>query len=76
MSKERVGFWLLISLIPTGFFTFVSFLIVVVLGFLYEAEATAAEIFWIFLFAAFLLYWWGALIAGVVLKVWGQEGDP
>lgn len=73
MSKERVGFWLLISLIPTGFFTFVSFLIVVVLGFPYEAEATVAEMLWIFLFAAFLLYWWGALIAGVVLKVWGKR---
>ena len=74
MSKSRVGFWLLISLMPTGIVTFISFIGLIVTDTPDEGEdPSAAFMVWGALFFSFLIYWWAALLTGVGLKVWGRR---
>ena len=72
MSKDRVGFWLLLSLIPTGFFTFIYFIGFLVVVDVDAEEPSTAALVWGLLFFIFLLYWWAALLVGLGLKVWGK----
>ena len=63
-SKSRVSYWLLISLIPTGVGGFLLFMFGWITG-IFSIAAGAAM--WIIAFFL-ILYWWGALIAGLVLR--------
>ena len=73
LSKSRAGFWLLISLLPSGLATFIMFIIYLV-SFETTADGLSASSSVIFmLFLLFLLYWWGALISGIVLKILGKR---
>ena len=74
MSKERAAFWLLISLIPTGFLTLIYFIGLLVTDAPVEGEdASTAFIVWGLLFFLFLLYWWVSLFTGIGLRVWGKR---
>ena len=71
MSKEHIGFWLLISLIPTGIITFIAFIERV--GPSWDstaagATAPAGGTVWAALFVPFAVYWWGALFGGLLLR--------
>lgn len=74
MSKSRVGFWLLISLMPTGIITFISFIVSFVTGYAVDEgeDPSAAAVVSLTLFCTFFIYWLGALLTGVGLKVWGK----
>ncbi len=70
MTKSRIGFWLLISLIPMGLLTFLGFIISIVLFIGSSSdEPEGAEIACTFVFFASLFYWWGALFTGIGLKI-------
>ena len=64
-TKSRSGAWLLISLIPT---TIVFFFAAAQT----PDELFEGEFFWSFVAIILFLYWPCALVAGIVLTVWGR----
>lgn len=72
MTKGRIGFWLLISLIPAGFWAFIS-IIVGIATEISSPSGTAGgddpSAVWAASFVLSFLYFIAALIAGIVLKV-------
>ena len=75
MSKGRVGFWLLVSLMPTGLITFIGFIVIIFLsiGANESEEPRGTDIACTFIFTIFLAYWWAALFTGIGLKVWAKR---
>ncbi len=72
LEKSKVGTWLLISLLPTGAAGIVAFV-----GFGVSGDPLSPDIeggweaFWLGATLLLWAYWWMALLAGVVLKIWG-----
>ena len=73
MGNAKIGNWLLLSLIPS---TILGVVLTVVLGALAEQNPdgsnTTATNVWAALWIVDGLYWWSALISGIVLKIIGS----
>ena len=70
MTKSRIGFWLLISLIPAGVWIFISIIgIFVTSDGAPIGEESKAYNFWAACLAIFPIYFILALITGIVLRV-------
>ena len=68
MTKSRIGFWLLISLIPAGLGTFISMLVGIATS---VSDPSSDSNGWAVTIILFAMYFGAALIAGILLRIWG-----